>query len=87
MALSLGIALEKSCEQERRKEFEQRITKSELERDIEWTGPLLIVVGREEDGTFRRYHYTRIVDHDGILKVQIRDMDDKLILGEIHRRA
>ncbi len=83
LLLCIGFAIGKWVEERDRQQWEKHRAQKSLERDIEWTGPYGIVsVGREEDGSWGRYHLTRFVDDDGILKVQIKDLDGKLIWGQ-----
>jgi len=66
----------KPAPEERREEVERRMN---LRLDTEWTKPGVIVAKKEEDGTFRQYHSLRVVDHDGLDKVQLVNSDGVLV--------
>ena len=80
--LAATIAVEKAYEktpEERRKRIEQRWGQEKLEfDDMEQTGEYFKILSKH-DSHFDIFYSTKFADWDGIQKVQISDMDDKLI--------
>lgn len=83
LILYIGFAIGRWAEERDRHSLEKHRAQMRLQWDIKWTGPSGHVhVEREEDGSWKRYFHTRFTDEDGIHKVQIQDLDGKLIWGQ-----
>ena len=79
LLLVLGKLWEPTPE-ELRKIHEEKLAQRRLEWDIEQTGPFPITfVKPEEDGTWGRYYSTRIVAHNGIDRVEIKNLEGELV--------
>ena len=79
LVLCIGFGIGKWTEKQQKENFDQRIDQQRSEKDIEWTGVNWVGVKLEGNKTTGPYHFTRFVDHDGLLKVEIRDMGNKLV--------
>ncbi|QEG33508.1 hypothetical protein [Bythopirellula goksoeyrii] len=58
--------------EELRERREETIRRANLRTDQQFTKPGIIFTKREADGTFKAYQSLRVVDHDGLEKVQLK---------------